>query len=58
MQPCDSGVPSWARVCRATPFLVGIEWKPIAAPVGPWVKRTKYCITPESSMPTAQRDLE
>ena len=25
---------------------------------GPWVNRTKYCITPESSMPTAQRDLE
>ena len=30
----------------------------MAAPVGPWVKRTKYCMTPESSTPTAQRDFE
>jgi len=58
MQPCDSGVPSCACDCRGTPFLVGIVWKPIAAPVGPWVNRTKYCITPESSTPTAQRDRE
>jgi hypothetical protein len=43
-----SGTSSW----------VGIEWNPIAAPVGPSVNRTNYCITPESSTPTAHRDLE
>ncbi len=58
MHPCDRGVPSWALVCSGWSWLVGIEWKPIAAPVGPWVKRTKYCMTPESSTPTAQRDFE
>ena len=35
-----------ARRCAS-----GSMWNPIAAPVGPWVKRTKYCITPESSTP-------
>ncbi len=58
MHPCDCGVPSWATLCRGTPLCVGMVWNPIAAPVGPWVKRTKYCITPESSTPTAQRDRE
>ena len=33
MQPCDCGVPSWAAVCRGTPFCVGMVWKPMAAPV-------------------------
>ena len=57
MHPCDCGVPSCAAVCSARPFLVGMLWNPIAA-LSPRVKRTKYCITPESSMPTAQRDRE
>jgi hypothetical protein len=58
MQPCDCGVPSSAVVCRGTPFCVGMVWKPMAAPVGPLVNRTKYCITPESSTPTAHRERE
>jgi hypothetical protein len=57
MQPCDCGVPSWASVCSGRPSLVGMLWKPIAA-CGPWANRTKYCMTPESSTPTAQRDRE
>jgi hypothetical protein len=58
MQPWDWGVPSWLSFCRGTPCLVGMVWKPIAAPPGPLVKRTNYCITPESSTPTAQRERE
>ena len=57
MQPCDCGVPSWASVCSGTPFFVGMLWNPIAA-LGPCANRTKYCITPESSIPTAHRDRE
>ena len=57
MQPCDCGVPSCARVCSRWPSLVGMLWNPIAA-LSPRVKRTKYCITPESSTPTAQRERE
>ena len=37
--------------------LVGMEWKPMAARC-PWAKRTKYSMTPESSMPTAHRDRD
>ena len=30
MQPCDSGVPSWATVCTGLPSSTGMSWKPIA----------------------------
>ena len=56
MQPCDCGVPSWARVCTGVAVGTGMSWKPIAA-LSPWVNRTMYCIVPESSMPTASREL-
>ena len=39
-------------VCSGLPSLVGMLWNPIAA-FAPRVNRTKYCITPESLMPTA-----
>ena len=42
---------------QQAPSLVGMLWNPIAA-FAPRVNRTKYCITPESSMPTAQRERE
>ena len=32
-----------------------MSWNPIAAPESPWVKRTKYFIVPESSIPVACR---
>ena len=57
MHPWDWGVPSCARVWRGSPSLVGMEWKPMAA-CCPWAKRTKYSITPESSMPTAHRERD
>ena len=52
-QPCDSGVPSWAVVCTGAPSSTGMAWKPIAPPASPWVKRTKYSIVPEPSIPAA-----
>ena len=45
------------RGLHGSPSLIGMSWKPIAA-LSPWVKRTKYCIDPESSMPTAYRERE
>ncbi len=57
MQPCESGVPSWATVCTGSPSSTGMSWKPIAA-LSPSVKRTKYFIVPESLMPHACSERE
>ena len=57
MQPWDWGVPSSARVCTRFPSSTGMSWNPMAARL-PWANRTMYCMVPESSMPTACREVE
>ena len=57
MHPCESGVPSWARVCTLAPSSTGMSWKPIAA-VLPCAKRTNHLIDPESSIPQACSERE
>ncbi len=58
MQPWEVGVPSSSTVCTRSPSSTGMSWKPMAAPVSPWVKRTKYFMVPESSMPIALSERE
>ena len=53
MHPCEVAVPSSRAVCSGSPPAIGMSWKPMAAPVSPRAKRTKYFIVPESSMPVA-----
>jgi hypothetical protein len=55
--PWLRGVPSCASVWAGTPSLIGMSWKPMAAPVSPWVKRTKYFMLPESSTPRRPRSV-
>ena len=52
------GVPSWAPVWTGVPPSTGMSWKPMAAPVSPWVNRTNHFILPESSMPQACSERE
>ena len=47
-----------STVCTSSPLSIGMSWKPMAAPLVPSVKRTKYSIVPESSIPHACSDLE
>ncbi len=58
MQPWLVGVPSWASVWASSPSLTGMSWKPMAAPVSPWVNRTKYFMLPELSTPQASSERE
>ncbi len=57
MQPWESGVPSWARVCTGVPPATGMSWKPMAA-LSPRVNRTNHFMVPESSMPQARSERE